>query len=250
MSLFIGARVGIGRQHCSHEQLLCDIAGMQPTYLFAFSYLWSELHAAFNRELEAITISQASDMLQSKTPAIFVGASANKSAEMQPSPLSDFQVALHERNVLPRLALSVIARDVSLDVIAAAPEAARALQQLQLSKQTFVKHAAAIIGSCELLLANWFQRMGGRVVAAVTGGGHTSDEVLAWMQVRCASCTRLKHCSTMSHDVTCHTLSHVTHAFAVRVRLQNHRVQGAGAHLEKLLRLLRIPRHQLERRGV
>ena len=185
MSVFIGARVGIGRQHCSHQELLCDLAGIQPTYLFAFSYLWSELHATFNRELEGITISQASDMLQNKTPAIFLGPPGDEVADdVQPSPLSDFQVALQERNVLPRLALRVIAPTTPLSVSGASPEAACALQQLQLSKHAFVSHAAAIIGSRELLLANWFQRMGGRVVAAVTGGGHTSDEVLAWMQVR------------------------------------------------------------------
>ena len=188
MSLFVGARVGIGRElgdNCSHQELLCDLAAIQPTYLFAFSYLWSELHATFNRELEGITISQASDMLQNKTPAIFLGPPGDEVADdVQPSPLSDFQVALQERNVLPRLALRVIAPTTPLSVSGASPEAACALQQLQLSKHAFVSHAAAIIGSRELLLTNWFQRMGGRVVAAVTGGGHTSDEVLAWMQVR------------------------------------------------------------------
>lgn len=182
MSLFIGARVGIGRElgdGCSHQELLCDLAGVQPTCFFAFSYLWSELHAVFNRELENITISQACEILESKTPAAI---SANVE-QVHDNVLSDFQVALRQQNIAPALALRVISPPVSLHLGTTAPEATSAVQQLWQSKQTFVKHAAEIIGSRELLLCNWFQRMGGRVLAAVTGGGHTSEEVLSWMQV-------------------------------------------------------------------
>jgi long-subunit acyl-CoA synthetase (AMP-forming) len=182
MSLFIGARVGIGRElgdGCSHQELLCDLAGVQPTCFFAFSYLWSELHAVFNRELENITISQACEILESKTPAAM---SANVE-QVHDNVLSDFQVALRQQSIAPALALRVISPPVSLHLGTTAPEATSAVQQLLQSKQTFVKHAAEIIGSRELLLSNWFQRMGGRVLAAVTGGGHTSEEVLSWMQV-------------------------------------------------------------------
>jgi hypothetical protein len=182
MSLFIGARVGIGRElgeGCSHQELLCDLAGLQPTCVFAFSYLWSELHAVFNRELESITISQACEILESKTPA---GISDNVE-QVHDHVLSDFQVALRQQNIAPTLALRVISPPVSFHLGTTAPEATSAVQQLWQSKQTFVKHAAEIIGTKELLLSNWFQRMGGRVLAAVTGGGHTSEEVLSWMQV-------------------------------------------------------------------
>jgi hypothetical protein len=178
MSLFIGARVGIGRElgeGCSHQELLCDLAGIQPTCFFAFSYLWSELHALFNRQLENITISQACDILESKTPA----ASAAKVEQVHANVLSDFQVALRQQSIAPALALRVISPTVSLQLDTTAPETNAAVQQLLQSKQTFVKHAADIIGSRELLLANWFQRMGGRVKAPVTGGGHTSEEVLS-----------------------------------------------------------------------
>ena len=182
MSLFVGARVGIGRElgdNCSHQELLCDLAGIQPTCLFAFSYLWSELHAVFNQELDIITISQASEMLETQTPAVFLG----KVLQEHPDPMSEFQVALLQQNVAPKLALRVVSNYSSLAVSSMAPEAVQAAQQLQQSKRAFVKSAAEIIGSRDLLLSNWFQRMGGRVVAAVTGGGHTSDEVLSWMQV-------------------------------------------------------------------
>ena len=207
MSLFIGARVGIGRElgeGCRHQELLCDLAGLQPTCVFAFSYLWSELHALFNRELENLTISQACDILESKTPA----ASAAKVEQVHANVLSDFQVALRQQSIAPALALRVISPSVSLHLGTAAPEATSAVQQLWQSKQTFVKHAADIIGSRELLLSNWFQRMGGRVLAAVTGGGHTSQEVLSWMQV-------LLFC----RDVPLQALP--SHPFAGRLRIQN-----------------------------
>lgn len=182
MSLFVGARVGIGRElgnGCSHQELLSDLAGIQPTCMFAFSYLWSELYAVFNSELENITTSQACEILDSKTPSVLA---ANVEHEHE-NALSDFQVALRQQSIVPALALRVISLPASLELGAIAPEAAPAVQQLQQSKRAFVKHAADIIGSRELLLSNWFQRMGGRVLAAVTGGGHISDEVLSWMQV-------------------------------------------------------------------
>jgi long-subunit acyl-CoA synthetase (AMP-forming) len=182
MSLFVGARVGIGRElsdNCSHQELLCDLAGIQPTCLFAFSYLWSELHAVFNQELDGITISQALEMLETQTPAVFLG----KVPQEHPDPMSDFQVALLQQNVAPKLALRVVSNYSSLAFGSMELGAVQAAQQLQQSKRTFVKSAAEIIGSRDLLLSNWFQRMGGRVLAAVTGGGHTSEEVLSWMQV-------------------------------------------------------------------
>lgn len=187
MCVFLGARVGIGRElggSCSHTDLLHDVAGIEPTCFFAFSYLWSELHALFMTQLDAITICQAADMLERQTPAVFVHEAADSNHDV----ISDFQVALRQQNVAPRLALQVISPTATLDLSAAAPEAAKAIQQLQQSKHTFVKHASQIIGSRELLLSNWFQRMGGRVLAAVTGGGHTSDEVLEWMQVSAVCC--------------------------------------------------------------
>jgi long-subunit acyl-CoA synthetase (AMP-forming) len=180
MSVFIGARVGIGRElgpGCSYPELLCDLAGMQPTYLFAFSCLWSDLHAVFMQELEATTNSQAFEMLERGTPAILVGDGATVPSE--DVALSNFSLALQQQSVAPKLALRVMSFSNSMNLCTAAA----ALQQLQRSKHIFVHHAADIIGSRELLLSNWFQRMGGRVLSAVTGGGHTSERVLAWMQV-------------------------------------------------------------------
>jgi long-subunit acyl-CoA synthetase (AMP-forming) len=183
MSLFIGACVGIGRElgrDCSHQELLCDLAGIQPTCFFAFSCVWSELYAVFNQELENITISQASEMLENQTPAVYL---SNVGPQEHHDMLSEFQVALQNQNVVSKLALSVISPTASLELSTVSPEAVQALQQLRQSKHAFVKRASEIMGSRDLLLSNWFQRMGGRVVAAVTGGGHTSDEVLSWMQV-------------------------------------------------------------------
>ncbi len=187
MSLFIGARVGIGRElgeDCSHHELLCDFAGIEPSCYFAFSYLWSELHAAFNRELEVNTISHAFHMIENQTPAIFEDQGLLKHHDLH----SDVQVALLQRTFSPQLALSVISLTASLESSNIAPEVVPALQQLQQSKRAFVNSAATITGSRDLLTAKWCQRMGGNLLkgsalAAVTGGGHTSEEVLLWMQV-------------------------------------------------------------------
>lgn len=233
MCVFLGARVGIGRElggNCSHSDLLHDVAGIEPTCFFAFSYLWSELYALFNKELEGITVSQAADMLERRTPAVF----AHEAADANSDVMSDFQVALRLQNVAPRLALQIISPAATLDISAAGPEAASAMRQLQQSKHAFVKHASQIIGSRELLLSNWFQRMGGRVLAAVTGGGHTSDDVLAWMQVRA--------------DIFAPFFSR-PHDFAGSFRFQNDGIQGARLHMEKLLRILRVPWHQPQRPG-
>jgi hypothetical protein len=189
MSLFVGARVGIGRElgeDSSHHELLCDFAGIEPSYYFAFSCLWSELHAAFNRELEANTISHAFHMIENQTPAIFEGAGLLKHHDVHWH--SDVQAALLQRTFSPQLALSVISPTASLESSNLAPEVVPAVQQLQQSKRAFVNSAAKITGSRDLLVANWCQRMGGNLVkhsalAVVTGGGHTSEEVLSWMQV-------------------------------------------------------------------
>ena len=48
--------------------------------------------------------------------------------------------------------------------------------------QQFVDAASDILGIKSLLVADWFERFGGRVLIPVTGGGFTSDEVLRWME--------------------------------------------------------------------
>jgi hypothetical protein len=46
---------------------------------------------------------------------------------------------------------------------------------------SFVNAAGSLLGIKDLLLLEWYERFGGRVFVPVTGGGHTSEEVLQWM---------------------------------------------------------------------
>jgi hypothetical protein len=55
--------------------------------------------------------------------------------------------------------------------------AARSLE----SWEQFVDSLAKLLGTKDLLLLDWYNRFGGRIFIPVTGGGHTSDEVISWM---------------------------------------------------------------------
>jgi hypothetical protein len=104
-------------------------------------YLWSECHALFRRELEARVVDD-----------VLLGISEVKA----------------------------VLQDLSNDSGVDCRSVVSALRTVD-GWDRLVDGLALLHGVRALLHMEWYERFGGRVFVPVTGGGHTSDEVVRWL---------------------------------------------------------------------
>lgn len=158
---FAGARIGLVAPSTSDALfLLRNIKAVQPTFLLCMSYLWCEYFALFKRDLEQRVIEYI-------TNSSMVEIEILSHLKLGSLLCSNHKYG-SESNV------DGVLVDDRLRVCIAAMR-----QQEEWS--TFINASGALLGIKDLLLLEWYDLFGGRVFVPVTGGGHTSEEVLQWM---------------------------------------------------------------------
>ena len=157
---FAGARIGLVAPS-THDPLLLlrNIKAIQPTFLLCMSYLWCEYFALFKRDLEQRVIKYI-------TNSNLAGIKILPNLNLGSLPFSNHKYDC-ETNVDDLV-------DDRLRVCIAA-------MRQQEDWSTFISASGTLLGIKDLLLLEWYDLFGGRVFVPVTGGGHTSEEVLRWM---------------------------------------------------------------------
>lgn len=158
---FAGARIGLINtvQHDAMA-LLSNIRAVRPTFLLCMSYLWCEYFAHFKRDLEQRVLSS---MLQNKNVTRMI--------------LNEYHNCFSKETDVDRINHAGSDTDIDdprLEVCIAA-------MRQQEDWGNFLDCAASVLGIKDFLLLEWYDHFGGRVFVPVTGGGHTSEEVLQWM---------------------------------------------------------------------
>jgi long-subunit acyl-CoA synthetase (AMP-forming) len=163
-------------------KFLAQVRAIKPTFFLGMSHLWCECYAVYKRELEVATVQAISRNLKIR------GAFIQQYESIQDVDILDelshtlvhtsFAASPHggipAPSTSPRDPEGVDQTAIRFDVCLTA---ARALK----GWDSFVDSMAKLLGIKDMLLLDWYDRFGGRVFIPVTGGGHTSDEVLAWM---------------------------------------------------------------------
>lgn len=205
-ALFAGARIGlISSRDQDATGLLAHIRGVQPTFLLCMSHLWCEYYALFKRELEYRVVEaimkedtvKSEILIQYDIYKAFIShlesndnnnnsnisesvTNTGNSESMEVSVMvdttegSDFGVS--ESLTLQKRGPSLGAADLdsTLHICIAA------MRQLE-EWGAFIDSVGSVLGIKDVLLLDWYGYFGGRVFVPVTGGGHTSEEVLQWM---------------------------------------------------------------------
>ena len=158
---FAGARIGLinTAQHDAMT-LLSNIKAVRPTFLLCMSYLWCEYFAHFKRDLEQLVLAR---MLQNK--------------EVTGMMLEEYHNCFSKETDIDQINHVESITDITdprLEICIAA-------MRQQEDWGSFLDSAASVLGIKDLLLLEWYDHFGGRVFVPVTGGGHTSEEVLQWM---------------------------------------------------------------------
>lgn len=158
---FAGARIGLINlaQHDAMT-LLASMKAVRPTFLLCMSYLWCEYFAHFKRDLEQRVLAS---VLQNK--------------DVTSKMLDEYHNCFGQVTEVDRINHvdnDTDGTDPRLDVCIAS-------MRQQEDWGHFLDSAASVLGIKDLLLLEWYDHFGGRVFVPVTGGGHTSEEVLQWM---------------------------------------------------------------------
>jgi long-subunit acyl-CoA synthetase (AMP-forming) len=158
---FAGARIGLinTAQHDAMT-LLSNIKAVRPTFLLCMSYLWCEYFAHFKRDLERRVLAC---MLKNKDVTSMM--------------LNEYRNCLCKETDVDVINHA----DGNTDITDSRLEVCIAAMRQQEDWGNFLDSAASVLGIKDLLLLEWYDHFGGRVFVPVTGGGHTSEEVLQWM---------------------------------------------------------------------
>ena len=169
---FAGARIGLVSPS-THDALvlLRNIKAVKPTFLLCMSYLWCEYFALFKRDLEQRVVEYIMTSRLAKAEIVrhfCLGSHQIVNSE-------DHGAMTVERNIC--LSTDVLTDEEKSDRLHICLVAMRQQEDWG----SFVNAAGSLLGIKDLLLLEWYDLFGGRVFVPVTGGGHTSEEVLHWM---------------------------------------------------------------------